>query len=187
MSGSCAEPISEERLVGYWAGDLDPNETGRIDEHLMGCGVCTDVSERIAAVAEGLRAMIPTFVSHQRVVLLRARGLRIIENPVMAEQRRTAVFPQGADVLLHRLQVDLSRASTVEVKVSDERTGELLMVDPRVPFDPATGEILVACQRHFGEIERTILFEVRQRDSSGATQVSHFAIPHVFEAPLLGG
>jgi hypothetical protein len=46
---------------------------------------------------------------------------------------------------------------------------------------PATGEILVACQRHFGEISRTIVFEVRTREASGVTQKSTFAIPHVFE------
>jgi hypothetical protein len=187
VSAPCAAPISWEELVSYWAGDLDAQHTGRIDEHVMGCGVCSEASERIAAVTEGVREMIPAFVSHQRVDSLRARGLRIIENPVVAQQRKTAVFPLGADVLLHRLSIDLSRAKAVEVTVSDERTGEILIVDPRVPFDPAAGEILVACQRHFGEIECTIVFDVHVKDSSGATQVARFAVPHVFEArPLVG-
>ncbi|HXI57165.1 MAG TPA: zf-HC2 domain-containing protein [Polyangia bacterium] len=187
MSAPCARPISSEELVRYWAGDLDPQQTDRLDEHLMGCEICSRASERIAAVSEGVRAMIPVFVTRQRVAGLRARGLRIVENPVVAQQRKTAVFPLGADLLLHRLSVDLSRATAVEVKVRDESSGEVLIVDPRVPFDPTAGEILVACQRHFGEIARTILFEVSQRDSSGATQVSHFAIPHVFEAQPAGG
>ncbi|MEA2700386.1 MAG: hypothetical protein QOI66_4657 [Myxococcales bacterium] len=187
MNAPCANPISWEDLVRYWAGDLDPQQTDRIDEHLMACGVCSEASERIAAVTEGVRAMIPAFVSHQQVDGLRAQGLRIVENPVVAEQRKTAVFPLGADVLLHRLSVDLSRAQAVEVTVSDESTGAILMVNSRVPFDPSAGEILVACQRHFGEIDRTILFEVALREPSGATEVSHFAIPHVFEAHTSGG
>jgi hypothetical protein len=183
MSAQCSAPIAWEDLVAYWAGDLDAEQTDRIDEHLMGCEVCSASSGRVASVTEAVRAMVPLFLSQARVTALRARGLKVVENPVVAEERKPALFPLGVDVLLHRLGgLDLARAQSVAIKVSNEDTGEVLLEDPQIPFDAGTGEILVACQRHLGEISCTIVFEVRARDSSGATKVSTFAIPHVFEA-----
>lgn len=182
MSAPCSTPIAWEDLVAYWAGDLEPLETDRIDEHLMGCGSCSASSVRVAAVTEGVRAMIPGFLSHAQLAALAERGLRITDNPVLASERKTAVFTLSTDLLLHRLGgMDLSTVESVQILVTNEDTGDLLLNDPHVPFDPSTGEILVACQRHFGEFNRTIVFEVHVREASGATQVSRFAIPHFFE------
>ena len=182
MSAGCSTPVAWEELVAYWAGDLDAAQTDHIDEHLMGCAACSASSERVALVTEGVRAMIPAFVSHERLAALRARGLRIVENPVLAEERKTAVFAEGVDILLHRLGgLDLARAERVEITVTEEEMGQVLNEDRRVPFDARSGEILVACQRHFGEEPRTVLFEVRAREASGATAVTRFAIPHRFE------
>jgi hypothetical protein len=182
MSTRCAAPIEEEDLVSYWAGDLDRDETDRIDEHLMGCERCSASSARIAAVAEGVRAMIPPIVSTARVAALRARGQRIVEKRFSPAARTTAVFPANADVLLLRLGgMHLADAERVEITLTHEDTGAVLLEDADVPFDSATGEVFVACQRHFGETSVTIVFEVRARYPSGATEVARFAIPHVFE------
>ena len=181
MSTPCLTPIPWEDLVAYFADDLGATEIDRIDEHLMACGTCSASSARVAAITEAVRGMIPAFLSRARLAAIRAQGLRIVENPVVSSERKTALFPLGVDVLLHRLAMDLARAESVEVTVSDEETGDVILVDPHVPFDPGSGEILVACQRHFGEMTRTIVFEVRTREGSGATEVSRFAIPHVFE------
>ena len=66
--------ISEEELVTYWAGEVDPAEVDRLDEHLMGCATCTEASARISAVTEALRALIPPTMDHARLALLRAHG-----------------------------------------------------------------------------------------------------------------
>lgn len=183
MIAPCSSPLSWETLVAYWAGDLDPAETDRADEHLMGCGPCSEASARVALVTEGVRAMIPAFLSPERLAALRARGTRIIDNPVAAGTSKSALFPRGADVLLHRLGgLDLEQVESAQVTVLHEETGEVLLVDDHAPFDKAAGEILVACQRHFGTHMRTIVFEVRTRDRSGDTKLARYAIPHVFEA-----
>src|ERR1700693_1782739 len=120
MSAQCSAPIAWEDLVAYWAGDLDAEQTDRIDEHLMGCEVCSASSGRVASVTEALRAMVPLFLSQARVTALRARGLQVLENPVVAEERKPALFPLGVDVLLHRLGgLDLARAQSVAIKVSN--------------------------------------------------------------------
>jgi anti-sigma factor RsiW len=183
MSAQCSAPISWEDLVAYWAGDLDAAETDRVDEHLMGCDVCSATSGRIAAVTEGVRGMIPLFLSPERVAALRASGVSVVENPCVAAVTKPALFPLGADVLLHRLGgLDLAHAASVGITVSREDTGEVLLEEPQIPFDAVAGEVLVACQRHLGEYPRTIIFEVRARDASGAVTLSRFAVPHLFEA-----
>jgi hypothetical protein len=181
MSALCSKPVAWEDLVAYWAGDLPAEHTDRLDEHLMGCAACSVSSGRVAAITEAFRAMIPAFVSPAVLEALRAKGVRIVENRALPGERRTAVFPIGVDVLLHRLAgIDLVRAESVEVTVTAEETSQLLMTHPGVPFDPDSGEILVACQRHFGENSVTILFEVCAREASGEIHVSRFAIPHEF-------
>lgn len=183
MTTTCSSPLPWETLVAYWAGDLDATQTDQVDEHVMGCDLCSEASARVAQITEGVRAMIPAFVSPERVAALRARGLRILENQVVAGTSKTAVFPLGADMILHRLGgLDLERVENAQVTVLHEETGQVLLVDENAPFDKDAGEILVACQRHFGTDTRTIVFEVRTRDRSGATQLARYAIPHVFEA-----
>lgn len=49
-------PLSWETLVAYWAGDLDVADQEAAELHLMGCATCTAQSERVAAVAQGIRA-----------------------------------------------------------------------------------------------------------------------------------
>jgi anti-sigma factor RsiW len=183
MTTTCSSPLSWETLVAYWAGDLDAAQTDRVDEHVMGCDVCSEESARVAQITEGVRSMIPVFLSPERLAALRARRTRIIENPVAAGTSKTALFPLGADVLLHRLGgLDLEGVETAHVTVLHEETGEVLLVDEHAPFDRDAGEILVACQRHFGTHMRTIVFEVRTRVGSGTTHVARYAIPHEFEA-----
>ena len=183
MTTTCSSPLSWETLVAYWAGDLDAAQTDQVDEHVMGCDVCSDESARVAQITEGVRSMIPVFLSPERLAALRARGTRVIENRVTAGTTKTAFFPLGAEVLLHRLGgLDLEGVETAHVTVLREETGEVLLVDEHAPFDRAAGEILVACQRHFGANDRTIVFEVRTRDPSGTMHLARYAIPHVFEA-----
>lgn len=183
MSAACSAPLSWEELVAYWAGDLDAAEIDRVDEHLMGCGVCSATSARVASVTEGVRAMIPLFLSPERLAALRATGVNFVENPCIAAVTKPALFPLGADVLLHRLGgLDLARTANVGITVSREDTGEVLLEEPQIPFDAVAGEVLVACQRHLGESPRTIIFEVRAHDASGAMTVSRFSVPHLFEA-----
>ena len=181
MSPTCATPLAWDELVAYWANDLDPAELDRLDEHLMGCGVCTAESERVAFITEAMRALIPPFVDHARLAALQARGLRITDNPLLPEERRTVIFDATTDILLHRLGgLDLSGAERVSMRVSVEETGDVLLDEPSAPFDRNSGEVLVACQRHFASFPPNIVVEVRTH-RGGAEQVARYPIPHVFD------
>ena len=67
------------------------------------------------------------------------------------------------------------------MRITVEETGELLFEDPSAPFDRDSGEVLIACQRHFAGMPPNIVAEVRMRDALGAEQVARYLIPHVYQ------
>jgi hypothetical protein len=147
MTASCLHPVPWEDLVAYWADDLAPDGLERVEAHLMGCAGCSAISADVAAVAGAIRAMIPPLISAARLAELRARGLRVVENPMAPGDRKPVVFGPEIDLLIHRLGgLDLARAESVRVTVSIEETGVVVRDDPHAPFDRASGEVLVACR-----------------------------------------
>jgi hypothetical protein len=181
VSAHCHSPIAFETLVAYWADDLASVESDRVEEHVTGCTSCTAASARVASIAEALRMQIPPVVSRETVAKLRARGLRIVENPMRPAERKEAVFSPSIDVLLHRLGgLDFSRATRVGVTVSVEETGDVLFHNDDAPFDREAGEVLIACQKHFRALPPNIVIGVCTRDESGHESLAAYTIPHVF-------
>src|SRR5262249_6091841 len=91
MSTTCGV-IGYEELVAYWAGELAEADVDRLDEHLMGCAVCTSASRGVAEIAGALREIVSPFVTHTELESLRALGRRIRENPVGPGERKPVVF-----------------------------------------------------------------------------------------------
>jgi|SRR5689334_10704987 len=181
MSPPCASPIAFDTLVAYWAGDLAPAESEAVEEHAMGCASCAATSARVAAIAEAVRAQIPPAVSEEHVAHLRARGLRVVDNPVEPGERKSAAFGPGVDVMIHRLRgLDLTHAAQVDVTVKVEETNDVIFQSYDVPFDRKNGEVLIACQRHFSVFPPNIVFEVRARDASRRETCTTYTVPHQF-------
>jgi hypothetical protein len=104
------------------------------------------------------------------------------ENPVRPGERAPVLFRRDVDLLLHRLgELDLSRAERVQVRVSSEKTGEVIMESPAVPFETATGEVLIACQRHFSSRPHDVVFEVSVFEAGVAKSSATYFVPHIFE------
>jgi hypothetical protein len=179
---TCAAPLSLGTLVAYWAGDLPQFETDAVDAHVIGCATCATASERIAAITEGIRASISPVIVQRELDTLRARGLRVEENPVRPGERAPVLFRRDVDLLIHRLrELDLSRAERVQIKVTSEKTGDVMMESPAVPFDAAAGEVLIACQRHFSELPPDVVFEVSVIEAGVAKSSATYFVPHIFE------
>jgi hypothetical protein len=181
MSATCQAPVPIHALIDHLSGELGQEESDRMDEHLMGCSSCTEAGARLAAVIEELRAMVPPLVSDEMLAALRARGLCIEENAFRPGERKPVVYRDGVDLLIHRLGgLDLSRAAAVDVTVRDEETGDILLEARDVPHNRVTGEVLVACRRHFAAFPPNIVFQVRARGADGAGAVAEYIIPHAF-------
>jgi hypothetical protein len=182
MIATCGVVTSQE-LVAYWADDLSTTEVDRLDEHLIGCPTCSMASARVSSITEALRSLIPPFLGHAALDGLRARGHRIRENPLRPDIRRAVVFDRATDLLIHKLEgLELMDATSVGIVISVEETGDVLLEEPNVPFDRASGEVLVACQPHFARLPPNIVVEVRIRNASSPDRLARYPIPHIFES-----
>ena len=181
-SARCLEPVAFETLVAYWSGDLPGGEAEQLDDHLMGCGTCSEQSGRVAGLIEALRSAIPPLVTDSVISALRGRGLRVVENAFAPGERKAVVFAAGVDLLIHRLNgLDLTETDRIHVTLTVEETGDVLLDDPATPFERASSEVLICCQRHFAMFPPNLVAEVRAHAQSGREQVARYAIPHLFE------
>ncbi|HVT07855.1 MAG TPA: zf-HC2 domain-containing protein [Polyangia bacterium] len=179
---TCPNPLDWGTLVDYWAGDLDAAASDAVEEHLFGCPDCTAAAARVAAVTESLRAALPPVVSRERVEQLRARGARVRENDFLPGDRREVVFLRDADLLIHRLAgLDLTHADRVDFRIAAESTGELIAAADRVPFNPAEGAVLVACQRHYASLPADTVISLAIHTPSAPPRTATYTILHRFE------
>jgi hypothetical protein len=179
MTVACASPIAWETLVDYWAGELPPGEADAVEEHLFACATCTAASCRVAAVTETLRAAVLPAVTRRRLDALRARGHRIDENGFSPGERREVDFAPDTEFLVHRLEgLELEDAERVSFRIVAESTGEPISELEAVPFEPAEGAVLIACQRHFASLPPDTVFDVFVHTTSGAIRTAKYTILH---------
>jgi hypothetical protein len=178
----CAEPPSFETLVAYWAGDRSAADEEALEEHLMGCASCSAASARVAAITETMRSMIPPVLTRGMVEDLRARGLRVLDNPFAPGERREAAFPRDVDLLIfHLTGVDLTNVARVKVTLREEASGQPLALVDDAPFDREAGEVLLCCQRHFKALPPDVVVDVRVHDADGTQRESTYTILHRIE------
>jgi hypothetical protein len=181
VSASCESRVSWDALVDYWAGDLPPTEEDVLEEHVMGCDECREASARVAAITETLRSMAAPVIGKETLERLRARGMRIVENPILPGERKPVFFPADADMLIHRLGgLDLSRAARVHFEIRDEVSGQVINTVEDAPFDRDAGTILIACQRHYAGMPPDTVIEIRAREDSGSETLATYTILHRF-------
>jgi hypothetical protein len=182
MIATCGERVTWADLVDYWAGDLAPERQNAIDEHLMGCAICTAESARVAAITEAVRALIPPIISTEMLATLQKRGLSVLENPMQPGDRKRVVFPHDVDLLIHRLSgLPLADATKVHFRMTAESTGQLMGTVDDVPFDRESDSVLIACQQHYAAFPHDAVAEMRVVNRSGAETVHVFTILHIFE------
>ena len=159
---SCASPLSWETLVDWWAGDLPEAAASAVEEHVLGCDVCSAVASRVGSTAEALRTMVPPVVSAERLGELARGGIRIMENPVAPGQTCDFHFPRNADLAVHVLGgLVLGAGARVEVTLRSLSTGNVLGHVEDAPVDTRRGAIYLACQRDYAQLDHDLVAEVR--------------------------
>jgi hypothetical protein len=180
MTDLCAAPLSFDTLVDYWTDGLTAAQQETVEEHLFACPSCTERSARLASLQEGLRSVIPPIVSSARLDRLVASGARVRTTDVPAGGTVTVVFSRDLDLLVHRLRLDLPDATRVDCEVVDAAGSRLWLLEG-VPFDPARGEVLIACQRHYEPNGTDIRFRLTAADAGGAHHVREYLVLHAWE------
>jgi hypothetical protein len=137
-----------EKLVALWAAELSEDEAAPIDEHLFACDRCAARSEELARLVGGLRELIPLVISHALRDRLVQSGKRVRVLSVEPDISERAQFTPEVDVFVFALRGDLSRAERVDVEMVSASGSPRYHLE-QVPFDRATGEVLVACQARY--------------------------------------
>ena len=75
---------------------------------------------------------------------------------------------------------DLADVDRVSVAVKIDETFDLVAEVPSAAFVEKTGEVLIACQRHFAAFPSNVLFEVTTHRGNEATKTTTYVVEHTF-------
>ena len=178
---ACRGPIDGERLVGYFAGELEPDDEAAVEEHLFGCAGCAEEAGGVASITETVRAMVPPVVTRSEVDRLRAKGTRIGDRAFVPGERSEAHFTRDLDMLLfHLTGVEADPGDRVDFTMHDEATGRTMVLIEDAPYDAGSGELLLCCQRHYAVLPPDVVAEVRVTPRGAAPRSCRYTILHRF-------
>jgi hypothetical protein len=179
MTAACSHGVTAESWIDFFAGELDEEAGERLEQLLFECAHCAAEAERWGAVIGGVEIVIPPVLSTKALLALQDLGEPMNENVMQPGERRRARFPEGGRLLIHRLQgSELASADSVNLELSSPEGASLVRFED-VPFDRATGEVIVACQRHFGEsFPANIVFEIERRVVDEVEVVARYTVEH---------
>ncbi len=179
MTAKCSHGVTAEIWIDLFAGELDKEAGGRLEQLLFECADCAAEAERWGEVAGGAGLAIPPVISTDALRALQERGELMNENAMQPGEHRQAEFPDGGRLLIHRLQgLELARADRVNLALSTPEGARLARFED-IPFDAAAGEVLIACQRHFGDsFPKKIVFEVERHVVDQAEVIATYVVDH---------
>jgi hypothetical protein len=178
---TCSHGATAEYWIDFFAGELDEETGGRFEQLLFECANCAAEAERWGEVAGGAGLAVPPVISTDALRALQDRGELMNENAMQPGEHRQAEFPDGGRLLIHRLQgLELARAARVNIALSTPEGAPLVRFED-VPFDRTAGEVLVACQRHFGEsFPEEIVFEVERHVAGQVEVLARYVVDHTY-------
>ena len=181
MTTTCSHGVTAESWIDFFGAELDEETGERLEQLLFACPDCAAEAERWGAVAGGAALAIPPVISSDMLRALQERGELMNENPMQPGEHRKAEFPDGGRLLLHRLQgLELAGTDRVDLMLSTTEGTPLGRFED-APFDPAAGEVLVACQRHFGEsFPEEIVFEVEGHVAGQLEVLARYVVDHTY-------
>jgi hypothetical protein len=146
VTRACAAPIPFGTLIEYWFGELRADAEERIEEHLLGCTLCSAELEALVELGQGLRVTFQNGAIHAVflapfIETMKARGMRLREYSVSPSGSVHCTITADDDAVIGRLKAPLAGLGRVDVVGMDEAGGPLFRFND-VPYDPAAGEVL---------------------------------------------
>jgi hypothetical protein len=143
----CKEPIELGALAAWWLGE---GESTKVEEHLFACAQCAGRAEWLVALSEGVRVALRSgaigmAVSAPFVEAMKRAGLRLREYRNDPGGLVHCTMAADDDAVVSRLRAPLAGVKRLDVvqrvKVPGSSEVEFRLDD--VPFDPASGEVLL--------------------------------------------
>ena len=141
---NCTAPIALDALVQYWFGELAQDDEQRIEEHLLGCSLCSGQLGELADLGAGIGSSfrsgaVGAVVSPTLLHDMKQEGLRLREYRVDPGGSVNCTVGAADDAVVSRLQAHLEGVTRVDLVHS---TGSSEVRLPDIPFEPAAGEVL---------------------------------------------
>jgi putative zinc finger protein len=168
-------------MRGYFAGDLGADEARKLEEHVFECDGCAAAFEREGAMAAGLREQIPAVISHGRLAALERAGVAVQKNVIPPGRTVDVTFPAGLGLLINALPVSADDADRIDLTIRDP-SGRPLVEVAAVPYDRGSGEVLIACQRHYeAQFPPLVRFELTAVKGTERSALGAWAVNHLWE------
>lgn len=173
--------LSIEALRCYFAGDLAEEEALRLEDHVFECGACARLFEREGAMSLALRAQIPPVITHYRLAALERAGLAVKKAVIAPGPTVDVTFSADLALLINALSVNADDADRLDLTITDG-SGQTIAEVPAIPYDRGSGEVLIACQRHYEEaFPPLVRFELTAVKGNERRSVGSYAVNHLWE------
>jgi len=146
IASACNAPIGLSALLEYWLGELDEAAEARIDEHLLGCGACSERLAELVALAGEIRAAfrqgtVRAFVTDAFVKILAEQGVRLREYRVSRDGSVNCTVAPEDELLAARLEAPLTGITRLDAISYPSMDAPQISRD--IPFDAASGEVVL--------------------------------------------
>ncbi len=141
----CHAPLGYPELVAYWIGELDEAAQARVEEHLLGCGQCSDRLAGLIALGGAVRkafaqGAVRAFVTDAFVRRLIEQGMRLREYRVARNGSVNCTVAREDDYVVAHLEAPLEGVTRVDaISCIADAPAEVLR---DIPFDAASGEVV---------------------------------------------
>lgn len=145
---NCGAPITDERLLEYWLGEVAGAEESTLDEHLLGCDSCSERLRKLAELGAGVRAIVArggvqAVITDGLLECLAHAGLQIREYSVFPNGSVNCTVAPEDDLLVSRLHAPLAGVGRLDLVLVDMLSpGEQRLAS--IPFNPASQSVLLA-------------------------------------------
>ena len=145
---SCSAPAPMATLIGYWLGELGDAREAELEEHLLGCEICSAQLRELVRLGEGIRHATRAGSSHAVLPAafigrLQASGVRVREYRLRPGGSVSCTVTPEDDLVVAHLHAPLDKVQRLDLLFDDEASGARWRVED-VAFDPAADEVVLA-------------------------------------------
>jgi putative zinc finger protein len=143
----CPAALDLAVLADYWFGDLTVAEQERVEEHLLGCGECSDRLQVLVGTGEGVRRLARQGAFHMVVgpsfvEAASRQGLRVREYRVPPGGKVACTVTAEDDLVVTRLMGDFTGITKLDLVTQVEDGPEERIED--LPVASSAHELIVA-------------------------------------------
>ena len=171
-------------VVAAWAlGELPEAGEEAFEEHYFGCDACFERARHMQRFVAQLQASLPPVLTVARREGLEARRPELARVHVQPGEQATLTLGRTVDIGFWVMHAPLQDVTRVDFEARNA-SGEMVFALADVPFDPARGEVVLACQAHYRALPgaRELHVTLVADEPGGRRPLGNYVLDHEFES-----